>query len=93
MRETVCLLTKQECDNDIGQQQQQQLGMFYYTPSQAYSFLAPLLVNQPYEFPRSWGATNSDPPGGTHWENDLPSGYDYHSHGIDGPNRNRWFTY
>ena len=63
MRETVCLLTKQECDNDIGQQQQQQLGMFYYTPSQAYSFLAPLLVNQPYEFPRSWGATNSDPPG------------------------------
>ena len=21
-----------------------------------------------------------------------PSGYDEHSHGIDGPNRNRWFT-
>jgi len=37
MRETVFLLTKQECDNDIGQQQQQQVGMFYYTPSQPYS--------------------------------------------------------
>jgi hypothetical protein len=22
----------------------------------------------------------------------LPSGYLLHSHGIDGPNRNRWFT-
>ena len=22
----------------------------------------------------------------------VPYGYDYHSHGIDGPNRNRWFT-
>ena len=24
---------------------------------------------------------------------DVPSGYLLHSHGIDGPNRNRWFTY
>ena len=24
---------------------------------------------------------------------ELPSGYLLHSHGIDGPNRNRWFTY
>ena len=22
----------------------------------------------------------------------IPSGYLLHSHGIDGPNRNRWFT-
>ena len=24
---------------------------------------------------------------------EVPSGYLLHSHGIDGPNRNRWFTY
>ena len=33
---------------------------------------------------KSWGYNSSN--------KDLPSGYLLHRHGIDGPNRNRWFT-